>query len=413
VLIYPKLGKDKRLGHFPYKLVKFMGCCSRILIFICLLGLFSESFATVDIADKNRALIKLQSKIKLVTADINALQDKQTILLNELKELDLRYGKNSLHLQQLTAAVDRLQVDLKQVNQTIEQKQRQINAQKSGLAEQVRATYAIGKNGSLKLILNQQNVWLSERMIHYYRYLSRARLNKITRIAADVNALQALKARKEKKTHLLTDALAKAKQGRINLALTRSERQALLKKIKQRFSSKQQQLNQFKRAERKLKSLILSLQKVMKDFPYEEGRVKKFSQLKGQLPWPVTGRLIKKFATRRADSQWDGVLIQAREGSKIHAVTRGRVVYADWLRGSGLLTIIDHGQGFMTLYAFSQSLFKTVGDWVDPGTVIATVGTSGGQSKSGLYFGIRKKGQPVNPEKWCQKIRRGRVRFKQ
>jgi Membrane-bound metallopeptidase len=104
-------------------------------------------------------------------------------------------------------------------------------------------------------------------------------------------------------------------------------------------------------------------------------------------------------------SRWDGVLIKAKSGTPIHAVTRGRVVYADWLRGYGLLTIIEHGQGYMTLYAFNESLYKSVGDWIEAGTVIATVGQSGGQTVTGLYFGIRKKGKPVNPERWCRKVR--------
>ncbi|MCK5122394.1 MAG: peptidoglycan DD-metalloendopeptidase family protein, partial [Methylococcales bacterium] len=144
-------------------------------------------------------------------------------------------------------------------------------------------------------------------------------------------------------------------------------------------------------------------------FPLEEGSVKEFAKLKVKLPWPVKGRLVKKFGAHRSGSRWDGVLIQAKEGANIKVVTRGRVVYADWLRGYGLLTIIDHGKGYMTLYAFNQSLYKSVGDWVDAGAVIATVGQSGGQSSAGLYFGVRRKGKPVDPVKWCRKVRRGKV----
>jgi len=151
------------------------------------------------------------------------------------------------------------------------------------------------------------------------------------------------------------------------------------------------------------------LQQTDDDFPFDEGLVKEFAKLKGALPWPVKGRLVKKFGARRSDSRWDGVLIKANEGQEVRAVTRGQVVYADWLRGYGLLTIIKHDKGYMTLYAFNQSLYKAKGDWVEAGTVISTVGLSGGRSDAGLYFGIRKKGKPVNPVKWCRKIRHGKV----
>jgi septal ring factor EnvC (AmiA/AmiB activator) len=131
-----------------------------------------------------------------------------------------------------------------------------------------------------------------------------------------------------------------------------------------------------------------------------------FSSLKGQLPWPVKGRLTNKFGSARAEgaeSIWDGVLINAGEGTEIRAVTSGKVVFSDWLRGYGLLIIIDHGKGYMTLYAFNQSLYRQVGEWVDVGEVIASVGQSGGRSHSGLYFGIRNKGKPVDPLEWCRK----------
>jgi septal ring factor EnvC (AmiA/AmiB activator) len=128
-----------------------------------------------------------------------------------------------------------------------------------------------------------------------------------------------------------------------------------------------------------------------------------FSTLKGKLPWPVKGRLVQKFGNPRSDSVWDGVLIDAKEGTDIHAVTWGKVVYAEWLRGYGLLIIIDHGQGYMTLYAFNQSLYKRIGETVNAGDIIASAGQSGGRSQSGLYFGIRKKGTPIDPLEWCRK----------
>jgi septal ring factor EnvC (AmiA/AmiB activator) len=128
-----------------------------------------------------------------------------------------------------------------------------------------------------------------------------------------------------------------------------------------------------------------------------------FSALKGSLPWPVRGRLAQKFGSPRTEGAWDGVLIDAPEGMEIKAVTQGKVVYAEWMRGYGLLIIIDHGHGYMTLYAFNQSLYKKMGDTVAAGDVIASVGQSGGRSEAGLYFGIRNKGVPIDPLEWCRR----------
>jgi septal ring factor EnvC (AmiA/AmiB activator) len=130
---------------------------------------------------------------------------------------------------------------------------------------------------------------------------------------------------------------------------------------------------------------------------------KPFAKMKGQLPWPIKGAIIRQFGSPRFETRWDGVLISATEGTDIRAVTAGHVVFADWLRGYGLMIILDHGGGYMTLYAFNQSLYKKVGESVAAGTVIAAVGSSGGREDSGLYFGIRSKGKPVNPVIWCKK----------
>ena len=113
--------------------------------------------------------------------------------------------------------------------------------------------------------------------------------------------------------------------------------------------------------------------------------------------------MAQKFGSPRTEGVWDGVLIDAPEGMEIKAVTQGNVVYAEWMRGYGLLIIVDHGHGYMTLYAFNQSLYKKMGDTVEAGDVIASVGQSGGRSQSGLYFGIRKKGVPIDPLEWCRR----------
>jgi len=358
-----------------------------------------------DIETKTKELTGLQSRILQISRTVNNLKNQENSLIVELKKLDKQYGKSALYWQRLKTQISALKGELKKNQQNIKDRQGQINAQKKSLETQIRVAYRMGRNDKLKLMLNQQEPAVTGRVMIYYEYLNKVRLKKIEKIDGDLQQLRALKQVQQKENARLNEKSAQSKLEQSFLIKTRNAREQLLAKIKQRFFLKKQQLSRYKTSEKRLKTLVLKLQQLMDPFPFELGAVTEFAKLKGKLPWPVKGRIKKKFGAKRMDSQWDGVLIKAKSGTPIRAVTRGRVVYADWLRGYGLLTIIEHGQGYMTLYAFNESLYKSVGDWIEAGAVIATVGQSGGQAVTGLYFGIRKKGKPVDPERWCRKVR--------
>jgi len=379
-----------------------------LIIFFVSYASYSNVIAA-DVANKTKELTGLQTRIKKVNQKLNELKSKKSALLSELKSLDMQYGKSAVFLKQLESHIKQQRIVLEESQQQIEEKLHQIDSQKHVLELQVKAAYGMGRNEKLKLMLNQQDPALSGRVMVYYDYFNKSRLKEISKINLDLRQLRDLEAQRLKEAALLEEKLEKRKLERIVLLETKTGRKALLVKINGQFASKKQQLSRYKASEKRLKSLISSLQQTMDDFPFEEGAVKEFARLKGKLPWPTKGKLVKRFGAQRSESKWDGVLIRAKEGANIRVVTRGRVIYADWLRGYGLLTIIDHGKGYMTLYAFNQSLYKSVGDWVDAGTIIASVGQSGGQTDTGLYFGIRKKGKPVNPVKWCRKVRHGKV----
>lgn len=171
------------------------------------------------------------------------------------------------------------------------------------------------------------------------------------------------------------------------------------------------QLRRWETDEKALVKLLIQLQQTLENMPMGEGTRKNFAQQKGKLPWPTKGKLVIRYGSSRqvGNLKWQGIMIRASQGQNIKAVSHGRVAFADWLRGFGLLIILDHGDGFMSLYGHNQSLLKETGDWVDPGEPISTAGDSGGQSKTGLYFEIRKNGKPVNPMRWCRKQRGTRV----
>jgi septal ring factor EnvC (AmiA/AmiB activator) len=376
---------------------------SYCFIILLLSQFFCFQIFAGEVENKTKELTGLQSKIKQISSSINHLKTKKNALISELKTLEVQFGESSFQLQILKQQIITINKVLKENQLKINQKQAQINTQKNNLEQQIQAAYGIGRNNRLKLMLNQQDPSVSERIITYYDYYNKARLKKISQIDTDLKQLDQLKQTQNSKRTLLNKKLSQKHSEQSTLLRTRDERKKLLVQIAKHFTSKKNQLKQLKASEVRLKTLISKLQLAADDFPFEQELVKEFFKLKGKLPWPVKGKILKKFGAQRSDSRWDGVLIKAKTGANIRAITRGRIVYADWLRGYGLLTIIEHGKGYMSLYAFNQSLYKFVGDWVDAGTVIATAGQSGGQPETGLYFGIRKKGKPVNPEKWCRK----------
>ncbi len=378
----------------------------RIILFLWCMLFFDIAFAAADIAIKNKELSEVRDRIKQVALNIEQIREKKERLHSQLAEIEKNYGVIALTLKQLAEQASNTRQQLTEIRQNINKQRQNIDRHKKGLQGQIRAAHALGKSEKLKLLLNQQDPALSSRMMVYYDYFNRARLAKLEEITASLSRLNEL----EKEQMLQSARLQKLQEQKTveqnALLETKQQRELFLTKLNKDQLSKQQQLNKLLESEQRLQQLIAALQKALDDYPVESGPGKPFLQKKGQLPWPIKGKLVKTFGSRRSESRWDGVLIAADEGDDIRAISRGRVVYADWLRGYGLLVIIDHGKGYMTLYAFNQSLYKSVGDWVEAGDIIASVGNSGGRERVGLYFGIRNKGKPVDPVQWCKKQRR-------
>ena len=229
-----------------------------------------------------------------------------------------------------------------------------------------------------------------------------------------VQHLDELYKKKQAETTLLEQDLENKKLEQVVLINAKKQRNELLLQMGADFLSSEQQLQQLQDSESSLKLLMSSLPALSDEvnvhaeqnqvLPSDDSLVPaEFLTLKGKLPWPVTGKLANKFGSARTEVTWDGVLIDAAEGVDVKAVTQGKVVFSEWFRSYGLMMIIDHGQGYLTLYGFNQSLYKQVGEFVAAGEVIASVGQSGGRSKTGLYFGIRNKGVPVDPLEWCRR----------
>lgn len=385
-------------------------------ILLCMAILWSPVFGGQVIDGEKKKLGQLQHQIKQADSELKGLRQEQQQLSKQLKQLETQYGRVARKVAGLQSDIKNQRAVLQEINQKMTANRNSLNAQKQALEGVVRAAYAMGDKDRLKVIFNQQDPGLSSRMLIYYDYINQARLKELQAVEKKFLALQRLEQEQLQRSKALEQALLTQRQEQDDLQSLTRKRQQVVARLQQQYADKKTRLGRLKSGEKKLQQLIATLRRSKAEHGWTDDdsfeafvQTKPFPLLKGQLPWPLKGRLTQKFGSRRAESRWDGVLIDAKEGAPIHAVARGKVVYADWLRGYGLLIIIDHGKGYMTLYAFNQSLYKSAGEKVEAGDVIASVGNSGGRSQSALYFGIRKKGKPVDPLRWCRKIHKNRV----
>ena len=338
-------------------------------------------------------------------------------LQNLLSDVDRRYGETAYLLSKIQAKIEQKRHSLNDIRVEIEGYQEGIDNLSKELGDQVRLAYALGQKEKLKLILNQHDHALSSRVMVYFNYFNKERLNKLNDIQAAIDHLDQLDKLRDSETIALEADLERKKNEQIILADAKKQRSELLAKIGSDTSSHEQQLIQLQESESGLKQLIQSLpvdDVDLSDHPVpvnglsvssqgDLAHASDFMSLKGKLFWPVTGHLVNKFGSARAEVTWDGVVIDSNEGVDVKAVARGKVVFSEWFRGYGFMIIIDHSDGYFSLYGFNQNLIKQSGELVEAGDVIATVGQSGGQSKSGLYFGIRHKGVPIDPLEWCRR----------
>jgi septal ring factor EnvC (AmiA/AmiB activator) len=260
----------------------------------------------------------------------------------------------------------------------------------------------IGQQEPLKLLLNQRDPAEAGRVLVYYQYFGRARASQIAAIDAHLADLARLDAELAAEEERLA-ALEERQQGELSrLQSGRERRGRALVTLESESKNRARELERLKEQQGGLEKLVRELRRALERldrFPSDSKDA--FAKLKGRLAWPVAGRLVASFGQTRAGGvKWDGMLVTGTQGAPVRAIYHGRVVYADWLSGLGLLTIIDHGDGYLSLYGHNERLYKEVGERVTAGDTIATLGDSGGRPRAELYFEIRKAGRPIDPRPW-------------
>ena len=375
--------------------------------------LFSLEAVASDVADKARAeeLKQLKKKIKKVQQSLSSAKKQRRQVNSRLQDTERRIGESARRLREIEGNLKKQAAQLARLHREQQQEENQLSEHRAALEQQVKAAYAIGRQERVKILLNQQDPALLSRVMIYYDYFNKARSERMSLIGQQLEQLELIEQRIKQEESRLISLRKYEEAEREKLVAARSEREQAIAALNKEISGKNQQMQTLQQDAEYLQELLTGLQQALADISRDVKDDKPFKSRRGNLPWPAKGRLAARFGSVKnvGNLRWDGVLISAAEGGEVKAIHRGRVAFADWLRGFGLLLIIDHGDGYMTLYGHNQSLFKETGEWVEPGEVVALVGNSGGQSNSGVYFGIRYNGKPVNPRKWCQRSRGNRV----
>lgn len=372
---------------------------------ICLLlAAALPAFAQAPVAEKTqvkeRELEAVREQISALKKSMDRRAGERDRITAELQKSELLISEKRIHIKDLERQRGFSERKKAEFDGKLAEQQATLDEETGLLAAQVKAAYTSGRQERIKLLLNQHDPAALGRLLSYYRYFSDFRGRNIAAVSdliAELDSLRQQAAAEESRLAGLARARS-AELGELNDAQER--RRQLLVSLRKKIEEEGSEVQRLAAQEQDLSRLIAELTSILSDYPISSEEP--FSRLKGRLTWPVAGRLAHDFGQPRASSslKWNGVVLAAPRGREVRAVYHGRVVFADWLAGMGLLVIVDHGEGFMTLYGYNETTLKTTGDWVAPGDVIATVGESGGQAQPSLYFELRQGTRPVNPRSW-------------
>ncbi|WP_144160142.1 murein hydrolase activator EnvC family protein [Shewanella algae] len=361
---------------------------------------FSSQLQASDLERRQSELKALQSQI---TAQQNALRDtgkQREKLLQLLKKDEQAIADAARKVNQTENALSDAEKRLSELKQRAAQLDKLKESQQQTLAKQLTSAYLAGNHDYSKMLLNQQDPATIERMLAYYDFLNKARMQAIEQLKQTRQELSAVQQSEQQERNRLNKLVLDQKAQSERLNQEQDQRQQTLKELQRTISSKASELEQLQIEEASLKRVVEQALAAMRDSPSMDGLAKS----RGSLNWPTKGRIKNSFGSQRSGNvRWKGVMLSAPEGQSISAVAAGKVIYADWLRGFGMVLVVDHGKGFMSLYGHAQALLKDAGDTVKAGEAVALVGRSGGQTEPGLYFEIRHKGQAVDPANYCRR----------
>jgi len=376
----------------------------RSLLILPLLGLAAASPGQDSHGEqakvKEQELEEVRERISDLKQSMDAAAEERDRLTAELQDLEIEISKHRMRLKEIERNRQYTANKKKELDAELTDRQKHLDEESGALAAQVRMAYMSGSEEKIKLLLNQRDPATLGRLMAYYRYLNDYRAENITAVIDEIRKLDELRsqiAAEEARLKGLADTRY-AELGKLNTS--QENRKTVLASLRRKIDDEGKEVDRLAAQENDLTRLIAELTSILSDYPITSEQP--FSTHKGRLTWPVAGTLRHDFGQPRVGGKvkWNGVVLSAPRGREVRAVYHGRVAFADWLAGMGLLVIVDHGEGYMTLYGYNETILTNTGDWVAPGDAIATVGDSGGQPQAGLYFELRRGTKPENPRRW-------------
>ncbi|SIT12082.1 murein hydrolase activator EnvC family protein [Neptunomonas antarctica] len=357
-----------------------------------------EVFAAEQKATASQ-LDSLKKSIKQVNSALKRDQKKQSSAAKELATTEQEISGLGKLIYGLDQELSTLTVDLSGFQAEKSRLEQKLGESSERLGQLVRQQYRLGPQPRLFMLLNQRDPEQVSRMMKYYDRYSAAQAKEQKQYQTLLHQLTS--------TYLSIDTTQQAilenrdalKNKLATLEALRKQRKQTLTALDKQIHGSQKQLKQLQADQKRLEKLLSDIEKSISSANLTQN-TKTFDSLKGKLDWPVKGKILRAYGSVKDNLSYDGVLLAGTTGGAVSAVHHGRVVFSDWLRGYGLLTIIDHGDGYMSLYGQNDSLLKETGDWVSQGESVATLGSSGGNSEPGLYFAIRYKGKAISPKRW-------------
>ncbi|MFW2403253.1 MAG: murein hydrolase activator EnvC family protein [Gammaproteobacteria bacterium] len=373
------------------------------IILACLvpaLWLVAGYAQTDDPAEAEQQLSEVRERIGKLERQIKKQLSQRSAAEQDLRKAERGESGVRRKLEEIGQALGATRERLATLESEIGSIRAELSQRVDELAQQIRTVYMTGRDDWLRSVLSQQDPAEIGRQLVYHSYVAKHRSELIDSVRADLDRLAAAEASARDERAQLEETQAVERERLAELSSLRENRKLALAKISDGIASRNDQVDRLRMEAEDLEVLLAELTRALASLSID-GAVP-FADRKGAMQLPTTGRIIRKFGQSRADGRmrWDGILVGADAGEEVRAVHYGRVVYADWLPGMGLLVVLEHGDGYLSLYGHNQDVMADVGEWVDPDTVISHVGDSGGQAAAGLYFEIRKDGAPQNPSRW-------------
>jgi septal ring factor EnvC (AmiA/AmiB activator) len=395
----------------------------------CALALLAPAFVQAGKAEDTRQDLKeLKGRIESLKKELDSTQEAHSEAADALKKSERAISETNRKIYEIARRQNDSRLSLQAQQRELATLNATISEQQQTLSKQFHEQYIHGQQGYLQILLSGKDPNAVSRDLQYFSYLARARADNIAALRQNQHQVAALNEKTAATLAEIETLKEEQEKQRKKLESEKRERKDVMQQLAGKIKTQRGEINKLRRDEKRLTNLVERLSRIVPAKPKRKkqatpaapsapsGPVGKnealpspavadtaFASLKGKLNLPVRGDIVNRFGSAREDSgvSWKGLFIRASEGSDVKAIASGTVVFADWLRGFGNLLIVDHGDGFMSLYGNNQSLLKSVGDEVDPGDSIASVGTSGGNAESGLYFEMRHRSKPFDPLGWC------------